>query len=114
MWNIGIKDRTNLYVLKYIMMPAVLIECAFVDSRNDMDRYNYVEIAEVIANYIIRVVGSGNNNQSNINESSYTVNKGNTLCRIVRKYRTIVWAITRMNNINNVNLIIVGQKIRIY
>lgn len=50
--NRGVKDGSNLYVLKNTNMPAILIECAFVDSTEDMGRYN----AEDLANAIVRGV----------------------------------------------------------
>ena len=36
----GVKIRTNLHVLKYTHMPAVLNEGAFVDNRNDIEDWN--------------------------------------------------------------------------
>lgn len=48
--NRGVKDGSSLYVLKNTRMPAILIECAFVDSAEDMSRYN----AEVMANAIVK------------------------------------------------------------
>lgn len=43
----------------------------------------------------------------------YTVKKGDTLGAIAVKYRTTVPALAKLNNIKNVNLIRVGQKVRI-
>ena len=31
----GLKERPNLYVLKHTDMPAVLVECAFIDNEDD-------------------------------------------------------------------------------
>lgn len=36
----GVKIRTNLHVLKYTHMPAVLNEGAFVDNKNDIEDWN--------------------------------------------------------------------------
>ena len=36
----GVKIRTNLHVLKYTHMPAVLLEGAFVDNKNDIKDWN--------------------------------------------------------------------------
>ena len=36
----GVKIRTNLHVLKYTYMPAVLTEGAFVDNRQDIEDWN--------------------------------------------------------------------------
>lgn len=38
--NRGVKDGSGLYIPKYTPMPCVLIECSFVDSQNDMDKYS--------------------------------------------------------------------------
>lgn len=48
--NRGVKYRTNLYVLKHTASPAMLVECCFVDSEADAQRYN----AEKMANAIVK------------------------------------------------------------
>lgn len=48
--NRGIKDGKNLYVIKNTNMTAMLIECCFVDTKEDADRYNPDLIAWAIAN----------------------------------------------------------------
>lgn len=48
-FNRGIKDGSSLYVLRYANSPAILIECSFVDSLEDMNKYN----AENISNAIV-------------------------------------------------------------
>jgi len=47
--NRGVKNGSFLYVLKNTKMPAILVEGGFVDSKEDMQRFN----AEKIANAII-------------------------------------------------------------
>lgn len=47
--NRGIKDGSNLYVIKNTNMRAMLVECCFIDT-DDMDKYN----AENIANAIVK------------------------------------------------------------
>ena len=44
---------------------------------------------------------------------TYTVNKGDTLSAIAKRFSTTVNAIATANNISNPNKIVVGQKIRI-
>jgi N-acetylmuramoyl-L-alanine amidase len=46
--NRGVKDGSNLYVLSNTDMPAILIECCFCDSKDDMQRYNAEAMAEAI------------------------------------------------------------------
>lgn len=43
----------------------------------------------------------------------YTVQKGDTLTKIAKKFNTTVDALVELNNISNPNLIYVGQKLRI-
>lgn len=50
--NRGIKDGSSLYVVKNTDMPCVLLECCFVDSKEDMDRYN----SESMANAIVKAL----------------------------------------------------------
>ncbi|MBU3193451.1 N-acetylmuramoyl-L-alanine amidase [Clostridium algidicarnis] len=59
--NRGVKDGSGLYVPKYTSMPCVLIECSFVDSQNDMDKYN----GEKIANAIVKAITDNNSGASN-------------------------------------------------
>ncbi|WP_455683512.1 N-acetylmuramoyl-L-alanine amidase [Thomasclavelia sp.] len=46
--NRGVKDRTDLYVLKHTKAPAILIECCFCDSAIDAGLYNYDSMATAI------------------------------------------------------------------
>lgn len=51
--NRGFKVRTNLYVLHRTNSPAILIECCFVDSREDHDKWSVDKCAHAIADAII-------------------------------------------------------------
>ncbi|WP_392486633.1 N-acetylmuramoyl-L-alanine amidase [Haloimpatiens sp. FM7315] len=44
----GVKDGSRLYVVRKTNMIAMLIECCFVDSKEDMSRYNAEAMAEAI------------------------------------------------------------------
>ncbi|MED5043304.1 LysM peptidoglycan-binding domain-containing protein, partial [Geobacillus stearothermophilus] len=44
---------------------------------------------------------------------TYTVQKGDTLSKIAKKYNTTVDALQKLNRIRNPNLIRVGQKLRV-
>ena len=46
--NRGVKDRTDLYVLKHTKAPAILIECCFCDNAVDASLYNYDSMAAAI------------------------------------------------------------------
>lgn len=43
----------------------------------------------------------------------YTVKSGDTLSKIAQKHNTTVAAIAKLNNIRNINIISVGQKLEI-
>jgi len=44
----GIKYNNTYYVLRNTVMPAILVECAFVDSASDMNKYNADQMASAI------------------------------------------------------------------
>ena len=48
--NRGVKYSTNLYVLNHTKAPAMLIECCFVDDKDDVKRYD----PELMAGAIIK------------------------------------------------------------
>lgn len=46
--NRGVKYSNSLYVLKHTKAPAILVECCFVDDKDDVKIYNYKKMAEAI------------------------------------------------------------------
>lgn len=46
--NRGVKERKDLYVLRRTNSPAMLIECCFVDDKDDVELYVYKKMAEAI------------------------------------------------------------------
>ncbi|MBU5593385.1 N-acetylmuramoyl-L-alanine amidase [Clostridium sp. MSJ-4] len=74
--NLGYSNRGvkvgNLYVPKYTSMPCILIECSFVDSKQDMERYNANDISEAI----VRAITTPTNNltQKQLSHFSYPNN----------------------------------------
>lgn len=46
--NRGVKYSTSLYVLKHTKAPAMLIECCFVDDKDDAEIYDYRKMASAI------------------------------------------------------------------
>lgn len=52
--NRGVKYRPNLRVLKSTKAPAMLIECCFVDDRDDVEKYDYFSMASAIVKGITR------------------------------------------------------------
>lgn len=46
--NRGVKDGSWIYVIRNTQAPSILIECAFLDSKEDMERYNPEDMANAI------------------------------------------------------------------
>lgn len=46
--NRGVKTSTSLYVIKHTNSPSMLIECCFVDDKDDIEIYNHKTMAEAI------------------------------------------------------------------
>lgn len=51
--NRGVKVRKDLSFLKRTNSPAMLIECCFVDDKDDADLYNHRKMAEAIVKGIL-------------------------------------------------------------
>ncbi|MGL5715724.1 MAG: N-acetylmuramoyl-L-alanine amidase [Paraclostridium sp.] len=51
--NRGFKVNSSLYVLKNTTAPAILVECCFVDDKDDVNAYNYKTMAKAIAEGIL-------------------------------------------------------------
>ena len=54
--NRGVKNGSNLYVIKNTKCQAILVECCFVDNIIDYNLYDYEEIAYAIRDAIIKEV----------------------------------------------------------
>lgn len=46
--NRGVKTNTSLYFLRKTKAPAMLIECCFVDDKDDIELYDYKSMADAI------------------------------------------------------------------
>ena len=64
--NRGVKVNTSLYVLKRTNSPALLIECCFVDSKNDVKIYN----SDRLARAIVKALGVVTSNNTPVKKSS--------------------------------------------
>ena len=132
--NRGVKDRRDLYVINNTTMPAIIVECAFVDSTRDMKGYDTEKMSEAIFRGVCRFYGiSLNGSQGELGETStsgsqggisssgnqggtsspkyHVVQKGDTLWGISRKYGVSVDKLVERNGIKDKNRIYVGQKI---
>ena len=66
--------------------------------------YNYAEVQAAV-NALMNGSGSA--------PAIYTVKRGDTLSAIARKHNTTVAALAKLNNIKNVNVINVGQVLKL-
>ena len=109
--NRGVKHRNDLYVINNTNMKALLIECAFCDSKTDMTNYNTQKIAEAIFKGIC--LSFNLSKKTNQEESTHIVAKGDTLWGISIKYNISLDTLIALNNIKDKNLIYVGQKLKL-
>jgi N-acetylmuramoyl-L-alanine amidase len=56
----GVKN-TGFFVIKNTSMPAILIECCFIDSASDMSKFNAESMAEAIK---VGLIGDGDDSSS--------------------------------------------------
>ena len=95
-------------------MPALIVECAFVDSSLDMANYNPEKTAAAIYKWICTALDLLENQKPSTNDEEYYIVKyGDTLWAISRRFNTTVERLVALNNIANRNLIYVGQKLRV-
>jgi N-acetylmuramoyl-L-alanine amidase len=95
-------------------MPALLIECAFCDSQRDMANYDCSLVANSIFKGIVNGFEFTSRERKDGNIPIYhTVTSGETLWWISRNYGVKIGDIIKLNEINNRNLIYVGQRLRI-
>ena len=112
--NRGVKDRRDLYVINNTSMPALIVECAFVDSSLDMANYNPENTAAAIYKGICTALALSENQKPITNDEEYYIVKyGDTLWAISKRFNTTVDNLVTLNNITNRNLINVGQKLRV-
>jgi N-acetylmuramoyl-L-alanine amidase len=112
--NRGVKDRRDLYVINNTSMPALIVECAFVDSSSDMANYNPEKSAAAIYKGICTALALPESQKPSTNDEEYYIVKyGDTLWGISRRFNTTVERLVALNNIANRNLINVGQKLRV-
>ena len=73
--NRGVKYSTSLYVLKNTKSPALLIECCFVDDKDDAGLYNVDKMAAAIVKGITGVEPSYTSNSTTSSSTIYRVRK---------------------------------------
>lgn len=73
--NRGVKDGSNLYVVRNTNAPAVLVECCFVDSTTDKDHWDANKCAKAIVEGILNKTVS---NGSTASKPSTSTSSGET------------------------------------
>ena len=77
--NRGVKTSTSLYVLKRAKAPAVLVECCFVDSTTDRDKWNANKCAKAIVEGILnKSISTSGSSSSSSSSSSNSSSSGST------------------------------------
>lgn len=71
--NRGVKESTNLYVLKKTKSPALLVECCFVDNSKDKEHWNAESCAKAIVEGILNRGIQANNTTNTSNNVNYIV-----------------------------------------
>lgn len=71
--NRGVKYSTSLYVLKNTKSPALLIECCFVDDKDDTKLYNSDKMAQAIVKGITGITSPVSSSTSNSQNTSSSV-----------------------------------------
>ncbi|AUN11554.1 N-acetylmuramoyl-L-alanine amidase [Clostridium botulinum] len=81
--NRGIKNGSNLYVIRNTKAKAMLIECCFCDNARDMSRYNAENMANAIVKGLVgqttsstpsKPTGKNNNRWVNLDGKTGTIN----------------------------------------
>lgn len=67
--NRGVKTRTNLYYLRATQSPSVLVECCFIDDKDDVDLYDAQKMAKAIVEGILNKNISENSTSSDSNSN---------------------------------------------
>lgn len=106
--NRGVKV-SNLYVPKYTSMSCVLIECAFIDSKEDMDRYN----GDAMANAIVKAITEKDvSDNTSSNDNSNTQNNATSLVTNAKIQNDWLYIRDSSGNILS-GKVVIGTKIRV-
>ena len=69
--NRGIKDGSNLYVVRRSDAKAMLIEVCFVDTKSDVDLYNSVGVDRIAQAICTAIIGQEMNNGEDLTMGQY-------------------------------------------
>ena len=91
---------------------SIIIEYGFLDSKGDdvnLLKNNYEQLAEAVVKAVANYIGVPYSTEPSY---YYTVQKGDTLWSIAKKFNTTVYKLKDINNLNN-DLISVGEKLQV-
>lgn len=89
---------------------SLLIEYGFIDNPNDVKKLqnNLLDYAEAVVRAVARYIGVPYKAPGGVTESTYVVQKGDSLYSIAQKFNTTVDKLKELNNLTSNNLSI-GQ-----
>lgn len=96
-------------------ISASLVEIGFIDTKKDLDNMlnNINQIGYYVAKYMANICNKELASSPSVNSNNiYVVQKGDTLYGIARKLNRSIDQLVKLNNIQNKNLIQIGQKIK--
>lgn len=84
--NRGVKTRPELYVLNSTKAQAILIECCFIDSVEDMNRYDLDKMSDAIVLGLVGKLPESNNKRYFVRTGDFLANNGLEINSIKVKY----------------------------
>lgn len=106
----GVKEG-DFYVIRETYCPAVLVELGFIPNDEDNRIFDTKQetIVNVLAESILEVLQVTPCSKSQYHD----VQKGETLYSISKQYQTSVEQLTTWNNLENPDMIYIGQKLKV-
>ena len=104
----------NLAVLKSIDIPSVLVEVGFMTNKQEAKKLQTNSFQKKLAKAISKGIYNyfNENTPKNIQLSSHSVEKGDTLSLIAQRYNISVADLKKYNNLTS-NIIYIGQVLKI-
>lgn len=106
----GVKEG-DFYVIRETYCPAVLVELGFIPNDTDNHIFDTKQdmIVTVLAESILEVLQVTPCSKAQYHD----VQKGETLYSISKKYQTNVDQLVTWNNLDNADMIYIGQKLKV-